>query len=290
MPATKGLEGGVREGARSSHTEAPAGRQSPIDKLRPASTPQGECLISTDGLVKAYGAQRPVLNDVCVTIREGETVALIGANGAGKSTLLKTLVGLHDLDAGSVTIFGERFTRRPGRSQKAVIRSQIGFVFQNHGLVRRLSALSNVVHGKLGLKGGWRAWHDAIAPQSWRDEATAALEALGLSNKALSRADQLSGGQAQRVAIARALVRKPRLFIADEPAASLDPAAGHDVMRAFADIAEQTGTTLVYTTHDMEHALSYARRVIALKDGRVFLDAQSRDLSKRDLEKVFHGC
>lgn len=247
------------------------------------------CVVETDGLLKSYGGSKLVLDRVCISLAEGDTVALIGANGAGKSTLLKALIGLNSIDAGSVTMFGQRFEKRPGRLQQAVIRRQIGFVFQNHGLVRRLSALSNVVHGKLGLPGSWRAWHHAIAPAGWRAEALAALEAVQLADKALSRVDQLSGGQAQRVAIARALVRKPRLFIADEPAASLDPAAGHDVMRAFAGIAEKTRTTLLFTTHDMEHALSYARRVVALRNGRVVIDAESRDLAVRDLERVFHG-
>ncbi|MEQ1943663.1 ATP-binding cassette domain-containing protein [Mesorhizobium sp. VNQ89] len=259
-----------------------------IESLCPPPT-RVAALIETRDLVQRYAGASPVLDRIDLTIREGDTVALIGSNGAGKSTLLKTLVGLNAIDAGSVTIFGERFERRPGRSHMAAIRRQIGFVFQHHGLVRRQTALTNVVQGMLGMPGGWRAWHHAIAPAEWRDRAVGALSAVRLADKAQSRADRLSGGQAQRVAIARALVRQPRLLIADEPAASLDPATGHDVMRTFLEIAESTGTTLVFTSHDMEHALSYARRVIALKGGRVFLDAESRDLRAHDLEPVFRG-
>lgn len=261
-----------------------------IEALRPPPTPRRPHIIETEGLTKSYrGLSRQVLDGIALSVAEGDTVALIGANGAGKSTLLKALIGLSEIGSGSVTVFGERFERRPARAQQVLIRRQIGFVFQNHGLVRRLSALSNVIHGKLGFPGSWRAWHHAIAPAGWRDEALAALAAVRLPEKALARADQLSGGQAQRVAIARALIRKPRLFIADEPAASLDPAAGHEVMRTFTSIAENTSTTLVFTTHDMEHALAYARRVIALKDGKVLIDAESRDLNLSDLERVFHG-
>lgn len=261
-----------------------------VEALRPPPSPAATALIETRGLVQRYhGAAAPVLDRIDLTVRDGDAVALIGANGAGKSTLLKTLIGLAAADAGEVTILGERFERQPGRAQKAAIRSQIGFVFQHHGLVRRQTALTNVIHGMLGTRGGWRALHQAIAPAAWREEAISALGAVRLAEKALARADRLSGGQAQRVAIARALMRRPRLLIADEPAASLDPAAGHDVMRTFADISERTGTTLVFTTHDMEHALAYARRVVALKAGRVFLDAESRDLRPRDLEAVFDG-
>ncbi|MEW9807449.1 phosphonate ABC transporter ATP-binding protein [Mesorhizobium sp. ZMM04-5] len=237
--------------------------------------------------MQRYAGTSVVLDHVDLTVREGDTVALIGANGAGKSTLLKTLIGLNAVDAGSVTIFGERFHNRPSRMQTGAIRSQLGFVFQHHGLVRRQTALTNVVQGMLGVAGGWRAVHQSIAPAEWRERAMQALAEVRLADKAQSRADRLSGGQAQRVAIARALIRRPRLLIADEPAASLDPAAGHDVMRTFVDVAGATGTTLVFTTHDMDHALAYARRVVALKAGRVLLDAESRDLRPTDLEKVY---
>lgn len=257
-----------------------------LETLRPAPDARGEPLIETRGLMKSYGPNR-VIDDVSLSIREGETVALIGHNGAGKSTLLKTLIGLRDSDAGTVDILGETFRRQPDARQRAAIRRQVGFVFQQHGLVMRLSALSNVIHGRLGQPGAWRAWHQAIAPALWRDEAMAALDAVRLAHKADARADQLSGGQAQRIAIARALVRKPRVFIADEPAASLDPAAAHEVMQTFAAIAEETKTTLVFTTHDMGHALNYARRVVGLKHGHVCLDAESRNLNTHDLEGIF---
>jgi phosphonate transport system ATP-binding protein len=260
-----------------------------IESLRPPRSPAAAPIIETRGLVQRYAGAAPVLDGIDLTVREGDTVALIGANGAGKSTLLKTLIGLNAIDGGSVSIFGARFEARPTARQTATIRRQIGFVFQHHGLVRRQTALTNVIQGMLGTASGWRAWHQAIAPGAWRDKGMEALAAVRLADKAQSRADRLSGGQAQRVAIARALIRGPRLLIADEPAASLDPAAGHEVMRTFADIAQATGTTLVFTTHDMEHALSYARRVVALKRGRVVLDGESRDLRSHDLETVFRG-
>ncbi|QRM57911.1 ATP-binding cassette domain-containing protein (plasmid) [Sinorhizobium sp. BG8] len=235
---------------------------------------------------KSYSAKGGlVLHGVSLEIDEGDSVALIGANGSGKSTLLKSLVGLHPVDKGKVRVLGREL--QDGRLERDV-RRQIGFVFQNHGLVQRLSALSNVIHGRLGFHGSWRAWHQSIAPEQWRQEALEALDAVGLGQRASARADQLSGGQAQRVAIARALVRKPKLMIADEPAASLDPKTGMDVMETFASIAARNGTTLVYTTHDMAHALKFANRIVALRSGRVALDEPAENLRIQDLERFFH--
>lgn len=228
-----------------------------------------------------------VLSNVSLSIDEGQTVALIGSNGAGKSTLLKCLVGLHPISGGSVSVLGETFRRSPSAAQRRLIRNQIGFVFQSHGLVKRLSALSNVVHGFLGAPGSWRSFVQNLAPQERRMAALEALDAVKLSDKAMARVDELSGGQAQRVAIARALVRKPRLFIADEPAASLDPAAGHDVMQQFVNLTRSKKITLIYTSHDMDHALRYADRVIALKAGKIHFDTETALLNRADLSEVF---
>ena len=241
--------------------------------------------LSCHEVFKSYSSKGGlVLHGVSLEIAEGDSVALIGANGSGKSTLLKSLVGLHAIDRGKVNVLGRDL--KDGRLDHDV-RRQIGFVFQNHGLVQRLSALSNVIHGRLGFPGAWRAWHHSIAPAHWRAEATEALGAVGLRDRASARADQLSGGQAQRVAIARALMRKPKLMIADEPAASLDPKTGIDVMETFASIAKKYQTTLIYTTHDMSHALRFARRIVALRSGRIVFDELSENLNPNDLERFF---
>ncbi|WP_336741194.1 phosphonate ABC transporter ATP-binding protein [Aureimonas altamirensis] len=235
---------------------------------------------------KSYSAAGGmVLQGVSLAIAERERVALIGPNGSGKSTLLRSLIGLHAVDRGTVHVLGREL--RHGSLDRDT-RRQIGFVFQNHGLVMRLTALSNVIHGRLGFAGSWRAWHQAIAPSRWREEAVEALEAVGLGHRAGARADQLSGGQAQRVAIARALMRKPRLMIADEPAASLDPKTGMDVMETFTSVATERGTTLVFTTHNMLHARRFATRVVALRGGRIVLDERTANLGDADLERVFH--
>ncbi|MEL6476113.1 MAG: ATP-binding cassette domain-containing protein [Pseudomonadota bacterium] len=245
-------------------------------------------IIQTEGLTKAYGAAR-VLSGIDLTIAPGERVALIGANGSGKSTLMKCLIGLLPVTEGEITTLGQRFSRLPSTRQRVEMRQQMGFVFQNHCLVRRRTVLSNVVHGMLGAPGSWRGFAQAIAPRAWRDRAMEALEDVGLADRAMARADTLSGGQQQRVAIARALIRRPKLLIADEPAASLDPVAGRDVMSLFARLAEAHGITLLYSSHDMVHAREFSDRVIALKDGGLLLDRASGAVGDGALRAAFAG-
>ncbi len=247
----------------------------------------GQPIIETLALEKAYHRTKPVLRAIDLSIRAGERVALIGANGSGKSTLLKCLIGLYPITGGTVRTFGQEFVRAPSPRQRADMRRRTGFVFQNHCLVRRRSVLSNVVHGLLGEPGSWRAFAQSIAPQDWRERAIEALAEVNLADKALERADALSGGQQQRVAIARALVRRPALLIADEPAASLDPVAGREMMELFIRLCAEHRITLLYTSHNMRHAAAFSERVIALSDGRIAFDSSSRDLTDQDLTMVF---
>ena len=244
-------------------------------------------LIETRALEKAYDRRNPVLQGIDLSIRAGERVALIGSNGSGKSTLLKCLIGLHPISGGRVQTLGEAFEHAPSPRQRAEMRRQTGFVFQNHSLVRRRTVLSNIIHGMLGEPGSWRAFSHCIAPPAWRDRAMEALIEVNLPEKAMERADALSGGQQQRVAIARALVRRPKLLIADEPAASLDPVAGRDVMELFTRLCAAQGVTLIYTSHDMSHAAKFSERVIALRAGRIQFDLPSRDLTDRELAATF---
>jgi phosphonate transport system ATP-binding protein len=259
---------------------------------RPLSPPPviaGEPVVEAVALRKSYDARHEVLSGVDLCVRRGERVALIGANGSGKSTLLRCLVGLHDLSAGRMTTLGETFARRPSPAQERRLRGQVGFVFQKHCLVRRRTVLSNVVHGLLSQPGSWRGFAQSLAPEVWRRAALEALDLVGLAHKAGERADARSGGPPQRGALARALVRRPALLLADEPAASLDPVAGHDVMALFSGLCRDHGITLVFTSHDMAHARDFADRVVALRGGRAVLDRPAAEVSDRDLEGVFHA-
>lgn len=227
--------------------------------------------LSVVGLRKTFGAQLTVLNDISFTLRAGEAVALIGANGTGKSTLLRCCLRLIEPDAGDISLLGEDLGDLSRRSLRR-LRARIGFVFQKHNLVPRLSALTNVLHGALGREGSPRYWFHGLAPQAARDEALDCLDQVGLANIADRRVDRLSGGQSQRVAIARALMQRPEIVVADEPAASLDPTAGEEVMGLFRALMREKGITLFFTSHNLDHAVGYADRVIGLRGGLVALD------------------
>ncbi|MFC5584206.1 phosphonate ABC transporter ATP-binding protein [Nitratireductor kimnyeongensis] len=246
-------------------------------------------VVDAQRLRKSYDNRLEVLKGVDLKITSGERVALIGANGCGKSTLLRCLIGLHDISDGSLATMGHTLTAGRNPAARRQVRLQTGFVFQKHCLVRRRTVLSNVVHGFFGDAGSWRAHAHGLAPAAWRKRAMEALEEVRLSDRALSRADTLSGGQQQRVAIARALVRRPRLLIADEPAASLDPLSGQNVMELFTRLCTDHGITLLFTSHDMEHALTYASRVVALRNGRILFDKTSDTVSPSDLKDTFDG-
>ena len=240
--------------------------------------------IAALGIVKRFAGVR-VLDGVSLAVRRGEAVALIGANGAGKSTLLRILLRLVEPDAGEPVVLGERVLELR-RSALRRLRRRVGVVFQRHNLVPRLTVLTNVVHGALG-RTDLRAVHQAIAPRALREEAMRCLDRVGLADLAGQRADTLSGGQSQRVAIARALMQRPEAMLADEPVASLDPAAGDEVMGLFAGLARETGVTLVFTTHAMAHALAYADRVVGLRGGRIALDEPARAELAPVLERFF---
>ena len=237
------------------------------------------------GLAKSF-AGTPIFKDVSFGLSRGEAVAIVGANGTGKSTLLRCLMGLIPADAGSIDVLG---TDVRGASNAALraMRAQMGLVSQKHNLVPRLSVLSNVVQGLLGQKPGLRHWSQAFAPAPSREAALAALEKVGLAHLASRRADRLSGGQSQRVAIARALVGQPKILIADEPTASLDPAAGEDVMDLFFALARQEGVTVIFISHNIDHALQYGDRVLGLAQGGMPLDARAAGLSAEELRGLY---
>jgi phosphonate transport system ATP-binding protein len=239
------------------------------------------------GLSKRFpGGRGTVLEGVTLRVRPGEAVALLGANGAGKSTLLRCCLRLIEPDEGHVRLLGRDLRALRGGALREARRAT-GFVFQRHNLVGRLSALSNVVHGGLGGGSPLRRFHQALAPRALRERALECLARVGLSHLAGHRADRLSGGESQRVAIARALVGRPRLVFADEPVASLDPGVGEEVMGLFARLIRHERLTLLFTSHQLDHALAYADRVIGLRRGRVVLDQAARDVSRAELRALY---
>jgi phosphonate transport system ATP-binding protein len=241
--------------------------------------------IAISGLAKSFTPGNPVFSGINLHIAPGSIVALIGANGAGKSTLLRCIPRLIEPDTGDIRVLGSN-VMGPRRELRS-LRTRIGFVFQKHNLVGRLTALTNVVHGAQARGMGAQAWLQSLAPRAIRQEALDCLNRVGLATTAEQRADQLSGGQSQRVAIARALMQRPEIVLADEPAASLDPQAGGEVMQLFASLMREEAKTVVFTSHNLSHALSFADRVIALGDGRIVLDSPSSRLRESELRDLY---
>jgi phosphonate transport system ATP-binding protein len=238
-------------------------------------------------LHKSFDNRAAVLHNVSFEILPGESVALIGANGAGKSTLLRCAVGLIPIDDGKALLFGKELSTLAAGELRA-LRARVGFVFQQHNLVPRLSALSNVLHGSLGRTGA-RGWFQALSPRVERERAVHYLDLVGLADFAGRWADRLSGGQSQRVAIARALMQEPRVVIADEPVASLDPKAAEEVMGLFARLMQECRVTFMFTSHNLQQALTYSERLLGLHQGELTLDAPSRSQSLMSLAKLYES-
>lgn len=264
-----------------------------LDRASPASRAPHTALpvdppadVEVRGLTKSFGRAAPVFAGLDFSLPQGACLALVGANGTGKSTLLRCCLGLIPADGGTVKLLGQDISRL-GPAARRSLRARTGLVAQKHNLVPRLSVLSNVIHGLLGQGSGPRYWTQGLAPRAAREAALEALDRVGLAHLALRRADGLSGGQSQRVAIARALVGRPRLLVADEPTASLDPSAGEEVMELFFRLARSEGVTVLFTSHNLAHALRYGDRVLGLAGGRFALDAPAASLTPADLGALY---
>jgi phosphonate transport system ATP-binding protein len=255
-------------------------------------------VVEVRGVSKSFERRRPVLRDVSFSLQRGEMVALIGASGSGKSTLVRAIAGLvpidnsatgDDLDAatGEIVLFGEPMQRR-GRITRAAkrLRVRIGVVFQQFNLVPRLSVLTNVC---LGLLGQMSFFFGTIGRFTAVDKRRAmqALVRVGIADHALRRGAELSGGQQQRAAIARTLVQRAEVLIADEPIASLDPGAARRVMDILADLNRHDRITVLVSLHQVEYALRYCPRTIALRSGEVVYDGPSNELTPALLTSIY---
>ena len=244
--------------------------------------------LAATGLRKNFDGTKEILKNVSFQISRGQAVALVGPNGAGKSTLLRCCVGLLPIDGGSVRLFGEE-TLRLSQYRLRALRARVGFVFQQHNLVPRLSVLTNVLHGSLARATGPRGWFHALARGTERDRALHYLDLVGMAEFAERRADRLSGGQSQRVAIARALMQEPQMVIADEPVASLDPKAAEEIMGLFAGLMEKNRLTFFFSSHHLQHALRYSERLLGLKSGMLKLDVMTKSVNLANLREIYDG-
>jgi phosphonate transport system ATP-binding protein len=235
---------------------------------------------------KRFG-DNEVLHGLDLTVRPGEFVALVGPSGAGKSTLLRLLNGGHLPTAGTVEVLG-RNPAACSRRELRELRTRIGFVFQQFGLVGRLTALENVLMGALGSLAMPR-YGIMTYPRGLRDQAVENLERVGLLDQRFQRCDTLSGGQQQRVAIARMLMQQAELVLADEPVASLDPAASISVLQTLKKLSAEDGFTVVCSLHQVDLALAVSDRVVAVRGGQFIMDTPTAATTEQDIRAVYAG-
>ncbi|MCI1220041.1 MAG: phosphonate ABC transporter ATP-binding protein [Bifidobacterium sp.] len=223
------------------------------------------------------------LDSITLQIEPGDMVAVVGLSGAGKSTFIRTVNGLVPLSEGSVEVGGQLISSMKPRALRR-IRGSIGMIFQGFNLSARSSVMSNVLVGRVRHTAGWRTligWY----PKSDRTIAFQALDQVGLLERAWTRASNLSGGQQQRVAIARALAQRPRLILADEPVASLDPPTAASIMGYLESINRKQGITMLINVHSVEIARRYANRIIGLRAGKLVFDGTAEEAT----DDVFAG-
>jgi phosphonate transport system ATP-binding protein len=235
-------------------------------------------------VTKRYGTTL-ALDDVSFVVDPGEFVALLGPSGAGKSTLFRCVTRLVAPDTGVVRVLGRDMSALGGQELR-LARRDVGLIFQQFNLIGRLSAMDNVLAGRMGHASTLRVMLRQFT-RADRQLALAALDRVGLLERAGQRADSLSGGQQQRVAIARVLAQQARLLLADEPVSSLDPQSAENVLGILRNIARETGIAVVCALHQVDLARRYADRVVALRGGRKLLDVGVNAFDQNAFQELY---
>jgi len=244
-------------------------------------------ILDIDNLSKRYGNGALVLEDLSLHIEGSGITAIIGSSGAGKSTLLRCINRLVEPTGGTITLDGVDLTRLHGAELRTMRRS-IGMIFQNFNLVDRLSVMENVLSGRLGYVSLFQAASRRY-PQTDIDRAFALLERVGLQDYVNKRADTLSGGQRQRVGVVRALMQEPRLLLADEPTASLDPKTSVQILELIGDISSELDLPVLLNIHNVSQARQFAQRIVGLRFGSIIFDGTAAELDEAALDRVYEG-
>lgn len=238
-------------------------------------------------LTKSFG-QRPVLDEVSLSVQRGETLVICGPSGCGKSTLLRCLNGLEPVESGSLRLDGRQLDLADGRQRQSA-REGTGLVFQNFNLFPHMRVLDNLTLAPRRVRG--------LSKRQARDEALELLERVGLAERARAFPFELSGGQRQRVAIARALAMKPKLLMFDEPTSALDPEKKDEVLGVIRTLREQDAVTMIVVTHEIGFGRNVADRAILLEDGRIveedeariFFEAPREERTRRFLKAIINA-
>jgi phosphonate transport system ATP-binding protein len=242
-------------------------------------------MLKVVALSKTYATGTVALNDVSFTVDTPQVVAIIGPSGAGKSTLIRCINRLVEPTSGKivlknidVTVLNQRRLRK--------VRRQMGMIFQEYNLVERLTVMENLLSGRLGYVGFWKAYRRKF-PKEDVAAAFKLLERVGLTGYQDMRADSLSGGQRQRVGISRALMQQPDVLLVDEPTASLDPKTSRQIMRLIVELAHERGTPALVNIHDVGLAQSFADRIIGLADGKIVFDGTAGEITAQVLTDIY---
>lgn len=233
-------------------------------------------MLQIDKLTKRFG-DKIAVDAANIAVDKPTMIGIIGRSGAGKSTLLRMINRLSDATTGTITFEGVDVTALRGTAKRKW-QSRCAMIFQQFNLVPRMDVVSNVLHGTLNRRSTLATMFN-LYPQSDIFRAIELLDRLGIAEQASKRAEALSGGQQQRVAIARALMQEPRIILADEPIASLDPMNAQVVMQALRSIHEEDGHTVIANLHTLDTARRYCDRVIGMRDGRIVFDGTPAQLT-----------
>ena len=244
-------------------------------------------MIEFSHVSKVYPNGVKGLDDVTLTIDQGEFVGIIGLSGAGKSTLIRTINKMHDITDGKLTVDGKDVSELRGKELRK-FRRGIGMIFQSFNLVNRTTVIKNVLTAMVPEMPLWRCIFGVYTKEE-KLKALENLDKVGILDKAYTRADQLSGGQQQRVALARTLAQDPKIILADEPVAALDPVTAKQVMDDFRRVNRDMKISVLINIHHVELALEYADRIIGIRAGRIVYDGPSKNVTQEVLDEIYKG-
>jgi len=242
-------------------------------------------MLKVENLTKVYPNGTVALKDVSFEVQDGEFLAVIGLSGSGKSTLMRCINRLIEPTSGRI-IWNDIDITALSQSEMRKVRRQIGMVFQQFNLVKRSSVITNVLSGRLGYVSPYQSLFNYFSPAD-HERALRNLERLGLRDKAYVRADSLSGGQQQRVGIARALMQEPKLILADEPVASLDPVLSHSILKYLEQMNKEDGITVLCSLHFLDLVHRYSTRAIGLKEGRIVFQGLPQEIDDVQFKTIF---
>ncbi len=242
-------------------------------------------MLRIEHLTKVYPSGTVALKDVNFTVNDGEFLVVIGLSGSGKSTLLRCINRLIEPTEGRIMWDDIDITATTAADLR-LLRRHIGMVFQQFNLVKRSSVMTNVLSGRLGYANSWLSLV-GIWPREDRERAIRALDRVGIADKAHVRADTLSGGQQQRVGIARTLMQEPKLILADEPVASLDPVLAHSILKYLEQLNKERGLTVLCSLHFLDLVHRYATHAIALKDGELVFQGLPKQIDDAQFKAIY---